>query len=304
MNPEEILTDDGLVIFLFHGVISKQIHKIRNYKQKHIEKEFFSQFIKKAKNTGLPLSMDEVVDYCKANDPFPPCSFVVTFDDGYENNFSVAAPVLNELDIPATFYITTDFVDNNHMTWIDRIEYCLEITPRGKLSFPWDQKTHDFSNSQDKIKILDNIRKNAKRDRSVNLDDLVSSVFSKCNLPEIKSNMDPLDLKMSWEQVKELNENDNFIVGGHSHTHRNLAFLDKKELDDEIKTSITLIENKAGFKVNHYSYPEGLDFCYSDEVIKLLKKYGIICSPTAEEGINQNPVSLFHLKRIMIVKKD
>jgi len=304
MNPDELLTNNGLIIFLFHGVINKQKHKIRNYKQKHIEKKFFSKFIKKAKKKGIPLSMDEIVDYCKTNDPFPPRSFAITFDDGYENNFSIAAPILNQYEIPATFYITTDFVDNNHMTWIDRIEYCLENTSKGRLTLPWNQKEYIFYNDLDKIKILDIIRKYAKRDRLINLDDLVNSVFYQCNIAEIKSNKDPLDLKMSWEKVKELNENEKFIIGGHGHTHKNLAFLSKNELNTEIETSIKLIEKNIGLKIIHYSYPEGLSFCYSDRVIKTLKKYGIICCPTAEEGINQKPVSLYHLKRIPIIKKD
>ena len=186
------------------------------------------------------------------------------------------------------------------MTWIDRIEYCLEITKKGDLSFPWDEKLHSFKNNQEKIQILDNIRKNAKTNPSVDLNDLVSSIFSQCQLQEIKKSNDPLDLKMTWEQVKELNENENFIIGGHSHTHRNLAFLNEKELDIEIKTSINLIEQKSGINVCHYSYPEGLHYCYSDEVIKVLKNNGIICCPTAEEGINKIPGSLFHLKRKMV----
>ena len=34
----------------------------------------------------------------------------------------LAAPILNDLNIPATFYITTDFITNNSMSWIDMIE--------------------------------------------------------------------------------------------------------------------------------------------------------------------------------------
>ena len=46
---------------------------------------------------------------CLNNLPFPPNSFAITFDDGFENNLSVAAPLLSDLKIPLTIYITTNF---------------------------------------------------------------------------------------------------------------------------------------------------------------------------------------------------
>ncbi|HUU27583.1 MAG TPA: hypothetical protein VM123_07205 [archaeon] len=49
-----------------------------------------------------------------------------------------------------------------------------------------------------------------------------------------------------------------------------------------------------------YSYPEGFDFRYSDLVMEMLKKDGIICYPTAEAGLNGIVDSLFHLKRIPV----
>ena len=48
------------------------------------------------------------------------------------NNYSIAAPILNDLKIPATFYFSTDFVENNTMSWIDKIEYCFEKDKKQK----------------------------------------------------------------------------------------------------------------------------------------------------------------------------
>jgi hypothetical protein len=53
--------------------------------------------------------------------------------------------------------------------------------------------------------------------------------------------------------------------------------------------------------IEHYSYPEGLANCYSDRVIDLLRRQGIVCAPSAEHGVNRVGDDLFHLKRIMVV---
>ena len=78
------------------------------------------------KKKGEPLSLDQVINFHKEKTPLPDFSFSITFDDGFENNYSVAKPILEKLSIPATFYISTNLVDKNLMTWIDQIEFCID----------------------------------------------------------------------------------------------------------------------------------------------------------------------------------
>ena len=111
-------------IFLFHGVIKKNIYKIRNYNNKHIlEKDFFS-IIKFLKENGNNLSINQLVELIKKR-RYKKILFDF-FDDGFENNYSIAAPILDYFKLNATFYFSTDFVQNNSMSWIDKIEYCFE----------------------------------------------------------------------------------------------------------------------------------------------------------------------------------
>src|SRR5262249_22288404 len=92
-----------------------------------------------------------------------------------------------------------------------------------------------------------------------------------------------------------------FTIGGHTHTHRIMSHLSPEELADEVDMSLKLLEDKGGIARRHYSYPEGLQHCYSPEVIECLKNRGIVCSPTAEDGINGVDEDPFHLKRIFVM---
>lgn len=295
------LSDNGLAIFLFHGVIEKSEYAVRNYTKKHLEKDFFIELMKGLRGGGHLMTIDEVVRHCREHIPFPERAYAITFDDGFENNYSVVAPVLEDLKIPATFYVTTDFVDRNAMSWIDRIEYCLESAGRGVLRLPWRGTSWEFSTTQEKIKILEDIRKHVKEDDSINQNTFVRDIFSQCNITEIESSDDPLDRKMGWAQVRALSDNPLFTVGGHSHRHAILSFLSSDDLENEVRTSVDLLKTHAGINPIHYSYPEGLAHCYSDEVITTLKKYGVTCCPTAEDGLNTHATDLFHLKRIFVV---
>jgi len=136
-NYADRLTKDGVAIFLFHGVHDGVETRVRNYTRKHIPKDYFIEVLSDLQLVGTAVSMDDII----AGHLIPTYAFAVTFDDGFENNLTIAAPILAEKHIPATFYITTGFVDCNRMSWIDRIEYALEDAPDGKLRLPWGDVT-------------------------------------------------------------------------------------------------------------------------------------------------------------------
>ena len=300
ISPVNMLRQDGLAIYLFHGVVEKSEYSVRNYTKKHLEKNIFAAVIRELCEHGQCLSIEDVVE-CRLNgQKYPPNAFVISFDDGFENNYSIAAPILAEEGVPAVFYVTTKFIEHNGMSWIDRIEYCLEKAASGRLSFKWDVETRLFQNSEDKIKLLEEIRLNVKKDSTIDVVAFANDIFDQCDMEPVSQSNDPLDQKMSWEQVRALNESPGFTVGGHTHTHATMSFLSPENLNEEISISLRLLREKAGVMPRHFSYPEGLEHCYSPQVIATLKRHGIVCCPTAIEGVNSPEEDLFHLKRIMV----
>ena len=62
-----------------------------------------------------------MVELIKKKREIPRKSYLISFDDGFENNYSIAAPILDYFKLNATFYFSTDFVQNNSMSWIDKL---------------------------------------------------------------------------------------------------------------------------------------------------------------------------------------
>lgn len=299
--PEERLTDDGSVtIFLFHGVIGKQRHQLRNYTRKHLPVDEFDRIIGRLRVLGTPVSMDQVLENCESGKAFPKRAFAVTFDDGFENNFSVARPVLERHNVPATVYVTSGFVDENGMSWIDRIELAFEIIESGEITLPWSPQSCKFYDVSSKISILDDIRLHVKSDPCIDADEFVRDIFSRLGLNEIRCSNDPLDLKMTWSQVRAWCA-PGYTVGGHSHSHAILSHLEPARLDAEIDQSLDFLRERAGIVSPHYSYPEGMAHCFSPEVIAALKRRGIRCCPTAIDGVNAPSCDPFLLRRVMVV---
>ena len=294
------LQKDNFVIFLFHGVVHNSDYEVRNYTKKHILSSEFEELIKRLIQKGNPISMEEIIFYKQNNNKYPPFSYAITFDDGFENNYTIAAPILDFFQQKAIFYISTDLVENNTITWTDRAEFCLENVRAGSVKFPWENETIKFSDAKSKISLMKYLRYYLKSNLDVNANEVVDSLYEKFKIDEEKCGHSELDKKLNWNQVRALSNNTNFIVAGHSHQHLSLTSLSEKELEHQVDTSIRLLLDKGGVESHHYCYPEGQEIDYSEDVINLLKSKGIKCCPTAIDGVNNEETDLFNLKRIIV----
>ena len=294
------LSRDRLAIFLLHGVIENGSWLFRNYNRKHLDAEYFRAFLKSLLSVGRPITMDDVILHHEEDRPYPPNAFAVTFDDGFWNNLSVAAPILTELGVPATFYVTSGFVEQNGMSWIDRIEECLESALPDAVRLPWKQKEDRIAGREDGIRVLEEVRRKVKGDPTVDVDGLIAEIARQCGREPPVNSASPLDRKLTWPEVRELASMPGFILAGHSHRHGILSFLAQDELEREIETSLSLMRERAGLRTRHYSYPEGLAHCFDERVIGALKDRGIVCCPTAMPGNNAPGDDLFRLRRILV----
>ena len=281
---------------MFHGVIREQNFRVRNHNKKHILETEFIDLVSALGDHGQPISINDLV----LGNKIPPKSFIITFDDGFENNFSIARPILQKHKIPAIFYLTTGFIDENKMSWIDQIDYAVENTKKKQIKF--NGRSIRISDDHEKIKFwteLEIMRK--KKHFFLKKDKHVVKIFEQLNVSYCESSDSSIDLKMNWDQVRDLIEDPLFTIGGHTHSHPIMSYLSDFELEKEINTCLEKLEFITKKPVIHFSYPEGVDFCYNKKVIRELKKRGIRCCPTAITGTNHLAEDLFELKRITVL---
>lgn len=67
-----------------------------------------------------PIRLSDLAEYLQTGKPLPPKPIVLTFDDGYADNYTNAFPILQNYKFPATFFVITQFIEENrpgYMTW-------------------------------------------------------------------------------------------------------------------------------------------------------------------------------------------
>ena len=295
------LNDNNLTIFLFHGVISKNKSQVRNYNNKHISLAYFQNILSSLiQSGGCAISLDDFKEIQKNNSKLPKRSFCITFDDGFKNNLEYAAPVLVKYNIPTMFYITSSFIDQNKMSWVDRIEWAFDVTKKKYIDLPWRKGSY-FNNSDDIIKLLEEIRENVKDGQNFDQDEFANLIQSLLAVPLVDQLDGELDEKLNWGDVKLLCSEKLFKVGAHTHNHKILSKLKPDDLAFEIKTPLSKLSENCKYITHHFSYPEGKKNCFNDKVIEVLKESGITICPTAIEGVNKISQDLFHLKRINVI---
>ena len=291
-----------LTILCYHGITKDKSYGIENYSHKHIPYNLFREQLEKLLNFCQVISMDDVIDIYRNKTKINDNLVAITFDDGFKNNYEVAAPILDKLNFKATFYITSGLINTNNLFWVDQLENSINSFTIEQFSLELGGKNHDFKTNtlENKIESLKAIKHFCKKTMNSEKNRIVDYI-NKLSLSSIVNTKKIPNYEiMNWSDIRKLNENKNFILGGHSLKHNLFSKIESKlELKKDIETSIDLIKNNIGENIHHYSYPEGQKIHFNKSIIKILKKNKIKCCPTAIDGINDGSEDLFSLKRIM-----
>ena len=220
---------------------------------------------------------------------------VITFDDGYFDNFENAFPILHKYNCPAIIYIVTSFLDNKNFPWWLKIWQIIEANEY----LIYDQKKIDISNNNLKLKIYNFFCKKIFLMKSSEQNSFLTKVTK--NLDKIPSNIK--DEFLSSNDLIKLDKSELIEIGCHTHTHQNLRLLDESELNYEINESKLALEKILKKKIKHFSIPFGTKKSFSKKTINLLKKYDFKTIVSTEQG-NFNKKRLLSIPRIGIGNND
>lgn len=220
---------------------------------------------------------------------------VITFDDGYRDNYIYAFPILKKYQIPATIFLATGYIGKDKLFWWDKIEYIIYHTKKREINISNFSKFILTDNKKKLYCILFLLKKFKNMSNELRNKYII-------DLQNICKVTIPSDLGekmiLSWDEIKEMKDN-GISFGAHTLTHDNLIKLDLKEAEKEISHSKAMIEDKLKGDVISFAYPYGSKF-YNNDIIKLLEKNGFVCAMTTSEKIinKSKSCNLYSLPRI------
>lgn len=287
-------------ILAYHGVTDAPSEGIENFSGKHVSAEEFRGHMDFISDRMHPVTLRQMARALATGDPLPARAIAVTFDDSYRNVHDVALPIMREYGVPATFFVTSGFVDTGHMFWTDALEFAINTSTVDEvaLSLAGSVRTWDLRSKEAKIRAVVEVKAYLKTVARSERDHILSELTELTCSREDHGSV-PNYRNLTALQVKSLSSPPHYEVGGHSVNHEILAYLDDDELNVEIKTCVGTLGEMTGLAVDLFSYPEGQIGHFDDRCIAVLRRAGVIASPTAIYGFNEPGADPFYLRRVM-----
>ncbi len=223
---------------------------------------------------------------------------VITFDDGYRDNWEAAYPILKRYSLPATFFLAAGSIGNEAPMWTSRVEALFRETPRQTLTLETlsSPRTFELGSREERMKVCYEVKNEMKNvpdnRRQVILEELEEKASDpSLRLEEIHSEM------LSWDEVRRLAEDPLVEIGSHSMSHRMLANLPPPEILSELEESKRKIESEIGREIRFLSYPGN---SYNEKVQELAQRAGYQAALAVGRSVTSFQENDFSLKRVHV----
>jgi peptidoglycan/xylan/chitin deacetylase (PgdA/CDA1 family) len=275
------------VVLMYHQILEPEIDPWNL----SVNPSNFEKQMHMLKKSGLVVSIEDLTEQVEEKKLRP--SIVLTFDDGYVDNFLAAKPILEKFEVPATFFISSKHIGIKKEFWWDELAGLLLLGRKlpQKISLSVNGHNQPFQLADEEIL-------NASLSRKIknwNYTQMPSSQRSQVYM-EIWKILSPLgydeqqqaiiQLKeqigcdsnvraeycsMNEDQIVGLANHPLFSIGGHTVSHPSLASVSDELQAQEIGQNKRYLENLTGLTINSFAYPSGQ---FNDTTIQILKHQG------------------------------
>jgi peptidoglycan/xylan/chitin deacetylase (PgdA/CDA1 family) len=239
------------------------------------------------------LTVEELAERVR-RDGAPGNALALTFDDGYRDNLTHAAPILAQHGLPSTIFLATGYIGTPEMPWFDRVALAFKLARRETVALPLPggpplpletegDRLHALEGALDWLKSLPEVERRSATERLVT--DLRPRDLDR-----------PKRVMLSWEEVDAL-RGLGFSVGAHTITHPILSRVTPERAREEIEGSKSAIERALGVPVRSFAYPNGGPQDYTDTTVRLVQQAGFACAVTTRWGLNGRATHPFELRR-------
>jgi len=296
-----------LRIFMLHGVANCAVEHEWLPLRQQLDVQDFERIVRRLSKDYHFITMDDAAKMIMGEIPLVDNAAVMSFDDGYLNNFTQALPVLRRHRVPGVFYCATGAIKSREPFWFDRLDYVLQAASEQGVEFLLAGKRFVFESTERQVmtdkyaELRIHCKKSFPDDMEFTraLDELAQDLEQKTgkSLRAVFEN-DEWAAVISIDDMAKYSAEDFVTIGGHTISHKRLSFSTEVEITDELSKSKGQIEQWSDRPCLNFSYPNG---AYDDVSVELVKAAGYHSAVTSDFGFNAVGDDVFTLRRLSIV---
>ncbi len=244
------------------------------------------------------VGLEEALEIASGRRRSPGLAVLLTFDDGYLDNYEVALPVLRSLGVEAVFFLTTGFLGGSAIAWWDRMawlvrsakERCFRLPQGGGIT---ELDLRDQS-APDAIKLVLDLYK------ACSAEDAPRFVESLEAAPRTDEHPPRERLFLGPDEARALSAA-GMSIGAHSHNHPILARLSPQAQLQELRLSRAILEGEMGSPVEVLAYPVGGPEDFTPVTRAMAQGCGYRAAFSCYGGVNPpGGCDLYDIKRVPV----
>ena len=246
-----------------------------------------------------PIRFSDLIAAIDGGPPLPARAVIVTFDDGYDDNYTRAYPILREAGVPAMFFVSTGHIDSGNVYAYDwLVHMILRTTATHLVIAEIDVDVAIPARPVERRALAAMLLDRLKWRRADKQSAIIARLEHAWSMPRTHGH--PECRPMSWDQLREMRAG-GMEIGSHGMWHNMLAKLTREAMRDEVAGSQRAIARELGAPPEVISYPVGGIDAFDDEVVRTAVEAGYRIGCSYASGTVRMPVtSPFALKRLPV----
>lgn len=221
---------------------------------------------------------------------------IVSFDDGYDDNYFNAFPVLKSLGMPATIFVSTGYIDQDKPFWFDEVACIIYNAPGGSMvveGLDMNLTLNDVSSRRAAAAVIVSALKRVPNARRLTILDRLEKKY----VSVLKSVDFRLSRPLSWVQMREMSAA-GIEFGSHTVSHPILSRLNDDELRKELVESKQRLEQELSKPAPVLAYPVGGPEEFNEKVVREAMEAGYRLGASYVPGVNRlDDMDRFRLRR-------
>jgi peptidoglycan/xylan/chitin deacetylase (PgdA/CDA1 family) len=280
------------VVLMYHRVLTEEeLRQTASHPAITVTSNTFARQMALLKKRFRVLSLEQFVDHLERKVPFRGSSVVITFDDGWRDNYTNALPILRRHGLPALVLLPSAYVNTDRLFWQETLVHLLLVAARsvqenqalqprlacllGRWSLDQVLDLPQCDLRSGAIAAVGRLKTESRHVRQELIDALAAE------LGVATSKLSDVDAFIGWDELREMSRS-GITFGGHGVDHLLLTQVSGNEVEEEIIGSRQFLDQRLDAPIATFSYPNGY---LNTSIVEKVRSTGYRVAFTTKRGL-------------------